>query len=249
MKLVFIAAIGDFRMRQGLAAKTFSQLRFLRETGLEILPLIVLDIASREDFERRYPREKAVFIEGYHKGSISSVLSYQHRLYTELRDRLSGQTFDYIYMRYPDSDWNLASFASKFSGKIVFEHHAKELEALAALCSGGPLPHKLHACLELISERTFSRSVLKHAAACIGVTEEIAIYEKARSGRPALAAAAIANGTDCSQFPLRTAPAFDGKQIRLLLVADIRPYHGLDRLLRSLSIYSGPFHFQLHVAG
>ena len=58
----------------------------------------------------------------------------------------------------------------------------------------------------------------------------------------------IGNGYNVGPTPLRNVPEFSNN-LDLLCVANVSPWHGLDRLIRGLAMYNGPPKVVLHIAG
>ncbi len=174
----------------------------------------------------------------------SSLLRPLHRrraYFAQAIELAERQSWDLIYFRYPFSDLALLRFVRRYPGKVVFEHQTTELDELGLRGGRG---------MKYYSERWLAPRVFRYAAGSVGVTEEIARYEKTRAaGVPDYPTAAIGNGFEVDSVPARQTPPFDGQTLDLLMVATFNPWHGLDRAIEGLARYRGGLKIHLHVVG
>ena len=154
------------------------------------------------------------------------------------------ENYDLLVMRYPimqGRGWR--SWFENCRIPIVLECHTfyhKELEyyfsnpALSRWVSRG--------------ESKNSKRVSQYISGIIGVTGEITEYYQNHFNTDH--AAVMANGCSVADFPVRTLEKGESDIIHLLFVASIfSPWHGLDRILKSLAEYSGPPRIRLSVVG
>lgn len=123
--------------------------------------------------------------------------------------------------------------------KIAFEYQSIEPQEMWSS------RHYLLAIFDLM----FGKARRKNVDAIVGVTDEITMYQLARSGNLSKPHITIGNGFDVASVPPRQPPAYTGDDLHLLCVANVSRWHGLDRLLRGLAAYSGTPKVTLHIAG
>lgn len=93
------------------------------------------------------------------------------------------------------------------------------------------------------------RYLIRSSDGIVGVTNEITQYKVSRSSDPKKPCITIGNGFDVASVSVRKPLPFAGNELRLLCVANVSRWHGLDRVLHGLAVYSGTFEVTLHVAG
>jgi glycosyltransferase involved in cell wall biosynthesis len=103
--------------------------------------------------------------------------------------------------------------------------------------------------LAVFFDRIFGKSIRKQSDVIIGVTDEITQYEITRTGNLEKPHLTIGNGFDAKSVPLKKTRSFDNNELHLLCVAKVGRWHGLDRILKGLAIYSGTPRVILHIAG
>ena len=91
--------------------------------------------------------------------------------------------------------------------------------------------------------------IRKQSDVIVGVTDEITQYEIIRAGNLEKPHLTIGNGFEIKSVPLKGSRSFDNIELNLLCVANVSRWHGLDRILRGLAIYSGTPRVILHIAG
>jgi hypothetical protein len=127
--------------------------------------------------------------------------------------------------------------------KVATIHHTKELEE--QLSAGS----RAGAWSRWGLERINGPRILSRVNGIIGVTDEIREYELARI-RKEKPSATVANGINVARVNKTGFVPFDGAALRLIFVAsDPSPWHGLERLVKSLFAYRGPVSIILDVVG
>lgn len=101
----------------------------------------------------------------------------------------------------------------------------------------------------IILEILYGRAIRTCTDAFVGVTDEITQYQLSRIKNGTKPHITIGNGFDVSSAPLRTAPEYNEEELCLLCVATVSRWHGLDRLLRGISMYKGETNLTLHIVG
>jgi len=124
---------------------------------------------------------------------------------------------------------------------FVSEHQTKEMEELA-LSLAGRIKIPL---LRLYEKRIFLRSV----DALVGVTTEIAEYERMRLGRT-IPIYVHTNGINVKLCTQAQYTPFTGDVMKLVFVGSATArWHGIDRLLRGIARYHGDVRIELHMVG
>ena len=242
MKMLFLSLADDLAHFLGVGRKIRSQLYWLNQLGVETQGyMYYLTSPELEEAVRgESPYLQTIQVKWPSRMPLLYQLKKRSLYFQKVRQLLSEQSFDLIYFRYPLSDWQLLKLVKQYPGKIVFEHQGMELEEIQSR-GGGFLRTSL--------ERWMAPYVFKYTGGSVAVTREVAHFEKHRSRFRDLPTATISNGFDVALVPQRKAPAFDGKNLNLLLVANVHLWHGLDRLVQGLAEYSGPLTIQIFVVG
>jgi hypothetical protein len=138
---------------------------------------------------------------------------------------------DIVVMRYGTANLFTGSLMRRF--KFVFEHNTKEVEQLAMNYSGVQRSGWEKASVYW-QEKYFAPRILCRAAGLVGVTHEITSYELQRA-RCTIPAITIANGIDTARCRVSQTGQYNGGTLHLLFLAGVAaPWHGVDRLLKSI---------------
>jgi hypothetical protein len=152
--------------------------------------------------------------------------------------------YDIVVLRYPRVD-DLAcrGFYESLGHKIITEHHTNEVFQL--LHSWKLDPSFL---LRFILENKNASPMLSRVAGLIGVTDEIRKLELEKSGpKPS---AVISNGISTDDVEFTSFTPYDGKKLKMIcIVSAFAPWHGLERLLSGLRLYSGSVHVAVCLLG
>jgi len=156
--------------------------------------------------------------------------------------------YDYIILRYCNGDPSGKDFFSKY--KILSEHHTQEVpEYQSHLKSKLPIYDKISRRFRLKLEQAYGPAMLQQAKGIIGVTSEIAEYELGRISNE-IPAATIPNGITVNKITKTGFKKFDGKQLDIVfVVSSYAPWHGIERLIRSIDMYTGSVNVNLHIIG
>ena len=149
---------------------------------------------------------------------------------------------DIIIYRY-DTAYIPASFnPKKVKPNILFisEHHGKEIEELHLTFPGW---------LRLPFQKIRTRKLFKNIDAVIGVTSEIAKYEREKAKRE-IPYFVLTNGIDVEKYPVKKYSESNGDVLKMLFVSSIiAKWHGVDRLLAGMRNYEGNVRLELHIVG
>ena len=141
---------------------------------------------------------------------------------------------DMVYLRYFAFNQYTVKFMERYGDRVVFEHHTIEPSELEGK--------------EREDDLLFGPKILGMAAGCVGVTQEIAAFESNRAEGGPIPCLALGNGIDPNSVPpLKFDLPKDA--IHLICAANFSAWHGIDRLLRGMALYSGKERFILHLAG
>jgi glycosyltransferase involved in cell wall biosynthesis len=172
---------------------------------------------------------------------IVDRLSQEYSVNNVLKETIKKlQSGDILYMRipYPFSFTSRLLKKSRLC-KIVIEYQTKE-----------PLEYRMNGkYLYIILDFLFGDAIRRYSDAIVGVTDEITLYQLARSGDPCKPHITIGNGVDVDAVKIRTLPGYPENELHLLCVANVNRWHGIDRLLRGIAEYKGSANVTVHIVG
>ncbi len=179
------------------------------------------------------------------EGFSNRLLSVLHR-YSCISKHIDADRYDLLVLRYSGGDFSLFSrFFRDNAGKIVTEHHTKELPE--AYTYGTTFPQK---AVTLFMERFLGPRMIKRCAGLIAISDDVKEYEVQRAG-VSIPACTIPNGVLVEDVPFSRHASYNGEVLKLLCIANsFDAWHGLDRVLAGLKNYSAqkPF-LNLRVVG
>ena len=169
-----------------------------------------------------------------------------------------AKNYDKIFMRYPYySDKHCYKLFKKY--RMAVEHNDIEESVLLLeikdIYRGIPFSFKPgffidvldRVILPYVSEKWYSKHILKKISFGACVTNEIAEYEKKKC--PGYKTLVITNGIDISKTSLRNKQKTD-KIIRCFLLAGYTAHwHGIERILSGINTYKTPEDFEIHLIG
>jgi glycosyltransferase involved in cell wall biosynthesis len=121
--------------------------------------------------------------------------------------------------------------------KIITEHQSFEYHELV-----NQKRYHLAFC-----EKLFGKKCLHNVYGAVGVTKEIAEYEKSRSSKFKIAV--VPNGIDVSSYPIKKRSTYDSKNgLDVLFVGAVSDWHGIDRFIKGMSISQAKT-LRLHIVG
>jgi len=148
---------------------------------------------------------------------------------------------DAVILRYPKLPFGGLRFLKRVGVPVITEHHTDELAEI--LGDGSPL-RRAAAAFETFLRRRF----LGRVAGYIGVTPEIT--RGLRKECPGVPGKMLANGIQVTTVPFEGFHAYDGGELRMIMVAsEFFYWHGLERLLTGMLRYSGSASFRLILLG
>lgn len=172
---------------------------------------------------------------------IGKAVQLAFRRYAVLAKHTDLERYDRIVLRHvKGGHLSYLSFFRQYPGRVVSEHHTKEIPEIWAerggLCS-------------LLGEAFLMPRILDRCVGIIGVTNDIREYQCGRLKRH-IPSATISNGVNVDDEWLTGFRPFDGRRLDLIFVAaEFRPWHGLDRLVTSLGQYRGQVMITVRLVG
>lgn len=236
-KIMYIALQSAKRNSLGVLKKISLHAKAMSEAFGE--DFLGCHVAGKVELEHRPPFLAETPFFSYHEIHAGGLFDLRKKQVHLLLDVIRKKRPHIVYCRYPLAcPISLHFFRGirKMGAQIITEHQSKELPELLMLGK-----RAIH-----LSERLFGKTLLRQVDAVVGVTGEIAAYEKGRA--PHLETLCIPNGFDAEAVPLRKAPP-SSDELRLLCVASVSRWHGLDRLVRGLAEYEGPLPVKLDIVG
>ncbi|WP_301662766.1 glycosyltransferase family 4 protein [Methanoculleus frigidifontis] len=227
----------------GVSKKMIAQIRSLQSLGVDAKIFSFRDRAGLEPGEVTpdqifYSRPKTACDPGM---TLGALLRRDICINQALRDlfALLGPT-DVIYCRVPPlSISTIRSLQRPRSCRLVVEFQCIESRER---WSSGEYLIALHDIL-------FGRILRRKIDGIVGVTDEITAYQVKRAGSSSIPHVTIENGFAVDSVPQRDAPAMRDGELRILCVANVSRWHGLDRLIRGIAACSGMPGIALHIAG
>lgn len=233
MDILYNVYIGDYNSAKtiGVKQKVISQAKALNDLGCNcyLKLLTTSDIRGGIVFEDNFKYEIQPL-------KIKNVLLRRKEIFNIFYKNTVSKNFDLIYIRYPLATPYFINYLKKVysKNKIIIEHQAIEKKELMIAISANNI-------LKYISEVYYHRKIKEYISGIVTVTKEIEEYQKKIVGSK-LRSIVIGNGVDINTVPLRR-KWNEEKNIKILFVGNISPWHGLDKLIVGLSqlnfVYKG----------
>ena len=170
------------------------------------------------------------------------------RRYSLISRSVDLDKYKYIILRYSGGDATGVHFFSKFS--VVSEHHSLELpEFRSRLQAKLPGYIRFLKKIRMNLEQKYGYEMLGLAKGIIGVTREITNYEINRAEN-IISSATVPNGIRVKQIPKTGFKKFNGRNLDLVCLANsFAPWHGIERIMKSMALYKGQVRIKLHAIG
>jgi len=168
--------------------------------------------------------------------------------YNLIRRTVNLDVYDLFILRYPKADFSGIRFFNK--NNVITEHHTDELSELKALLkTTKSLKNALIILMKYINEVLFGKKILRKCKGIIAVTDELRMIEETKALFK-VPGVTISNGINVNNTVMTGFKKFNGKDLDLVFVANsLAPWHGIERLMQSMSYYKGPVKIKLHVVG
>ena len=218
MKILFLTYHG-FEEASGISKKMLAQIKGLRQNGHDV-HLCYYDITSQGD-HCRYVDDQ--IIKNYGKGRWATIR--QRMEYGCIYDYCKQNNIQFVYVRcfMNASPFNIRLFRRLHTAgiKSVMEiptyPYDKEMEIL-------PFKYRF----EHVFDKIFRRKLASYMDAIVTFTDEKEIF-----GQRTIC---ISNGVDFDSIPLHGPLSFSN-ELHLIAVAEVHPWHGIDRLIKGLGEY------------
>ncbi|MCB0489356.1 MAG: hypothetical protein R2820_08835 [Cyclobacteriaceae bacterium] len=245
MQILYLAIEGS---SSGVRKKLKDKIDFIRSEGCNI-DLVCVTSSQLAQLQVDYKRiiVNDSFSRFFGKKRILwrvSVFVEQWEFYQAILKYLRNREFDLILFRYPGADFFLWIFSIVYGQRVVFEHNSIELEELRLRKSESFWYRYFY-----YSEKWFGSIVRKYVRGFIGVTNEITQWQTSLSKGNHLHTT-ISNGINVDRVNLRVGKPFDGSILNLLFLAGSEaPWHGVDKLIRSINLYNGKVEIHCFITG
>ena len=242
MKIIFVKIhIGG--PNTGLTKKIFGQIQNLTDLGVDAKLVLITDDKNK------YPQlDYLECIEiknigcSYSLLNIVEIINRQRTIGRILKKNIQTlDNSDILYFRFPFPTFFLPLniFKKNRTCKIVSEHNKIEWREFFF--------SKNYSFL--LYDFLFGKIVRNQLDGLIGVTDEIVQYEIRKSGNTNIPHMTISNGINVQEYPLKKFAPFVENELNILCLAKVSPWHGWDRLLQGLSLYTGTVKIRLHIVG
>ncbi len=165
--------------------------------------------------------------------------AFKMRVIEEIIDLNS---YDKIYLRYPLLDFSSLSYAKKYGHKTITQHHTKELNEI--------LKYKINPLfkgMQYLLEKFLAPSFFTHISGLTAMSDDVIEYEVKRTEFKGKIFR-FSNGIDSSRYTASPIYSDLKKSLNMIFIAsNFSSWHGLDRLLSSLSNYGGATDIKLYI--
>jgi hypothetical protein len=220
----------------GIENKLVEQANAAKNLGLNIDYIILNE-------EKEFQVDNLIYKKiTYPKNTLKMKIMKRFFKFSLINDSIDLSEYDAIVIRYPrpiSYDWK--KFIDQYPNKIITEHHAIALPETISKITIGNL-------LNFVQEYLNSKKLKSQAIGLIGVTNEISREESRRN--MTLKIQTVSNGIDVTKVNFTKFIPFDGKSLTMTIVAsEFAPWHGLDKLLKSLLVYDTHIIIVLNLVG
>jgi glycosyltransferase involved in cell wall biosynthesis len=170
------------------------------------------------------------------------------RKFSLIEKSIDLSKYDLVILRYPLADRSYGEFIRKY--RVISEHHSDEVSELRSTVFGqSPLYLKLLALVRLALEVKYGHPYRERCSGIVAVTDELREKETRGIGAK-IPSLTIPNGIDVEAVAKTGFRKLDGQEFNLVFVGSrSSPWHGLERVITSVSRYSGPYALRLHIVG
>jgi len=229
----------------GVEKKPLHQAVAVRNLGIEYFDIYVLNPHKTETVQGVHYVKFDGFSPPLHY--IDFVFKHNFNRYSVL-DAIPLETYDYIILRYEKADRSGVKLCKNH--QVITEHHTNEYHELVGEGkSSNSYLIKLLKGLRAWMEKKYASQMLSEAAGIIAISQDVIDVQMQKINAP-VQHIAIPNGIGVAQTKQTGYRTFDGHELNIVFPASHdNPYHGVDRILRSLDAYNGQVKITLHLAG
>lgn len=242
-KLMFLVHFGNIVKSSGIIEKIITQSTVMHEEGLLYKTFILYNKDQVNDIKKYNVYDYISFVPYENQNGTNKIQKFKnandiYKKYEEICEN-EKNNYDLIYMRFNPIFPGFIRLTKKYKGKFVFEHNSIELTEFKANKS----------VYNVVMSYIFDKSIRKNAFGFVAVTDQIYKYQKSLYGQ--INGICIPNGIDVYKYDVRRTPKYDGKNINLLFVGNIRYWHGLDRIMNAIAKYkkNGKRNIHLTICG
>ena len=163
--------------------------------------------------------------------------------YRNLSSIINIASYDLLVIRYVGADLSAIRLVSQFPGKIIFEHHTKEIAELKTRTLNPVLKWS-----QICNDYLLPRFMAKKLAGVCGVTQDILTYQQQRYCHNGLVYVVFPNGLDPSTARL-SVPSAGGCTRFTFVASNFSDWHGFDRLLSSIRRYHAADRICVNIVG
>lgn len=241
-KVMFIIHFGDLKKSSGIIEKVYNQSTAMHKLGIHYKTYILYKAEQESDAKSfkhsdyiefvplKFFKKEKTFIKNYI--IINKIFNEYKRICLMEKDK-----YDYVYLRMNPLYPGFIKFVQALNNKIIFEHNSIEKEEYIANKQNN----------KVIMSKLFDKYIRKRAKGYVCVTKEIYNYQKGLYTNQK--GVVISNGINVKSFQLRTLPVYDQKNLNMIFVGNIRYWHGVDRIVKSLQNYEGDAIITFNICG
>ena len=233
MRVCYMAVYDD-NTKSGVSKKILSQVSSLKNLGVDI----TLALLARTPINS-LPSYAKVHI-GHFPPFKNTLEKFCYMYETANTTKELSKRFDLIYIR----DLTPTPFLTYV---LRMKRHAKVVFEIQSIAENEA--KLLSSWLKLILCKIFYPLIIKNADGIVGVTKEITAHYSNMGKMPLEFTRTIGNGIDTRNYEIRTPPIYSGDCLQLLFVAQVAPWHGIDRLIKGLHAYKGNTNIILNIVG
>lgn len=241
-KILFIIHFGNINKSSGIISKIINQSIAMHNLGIHYKTYILYKESEKNDVANfKYPEYVEFIPLEFYKKEKSLIKNYIiiQKIYFEYIKicEKNKNSYDYIYVRMNPIYYGFLKFIYKYKGKLIFEHNSMEKDEYRAN----------KAFYKVLKCNIFDKMIRKNAFGYVCVTKEIYDYQKKlyKNNKGII----ITNGIDVDSYKKKKSIKFDGKNLNMIFVGNIRYWHGLERILIPLSKYDKDIKITFNICG
>jgi glycosyltransferase involved in cell wall biosynthesis len=239
MKIAHINMIFSKGKMSGVEKKLIDEARAMSKKGIDVYLL---------------NREKNAYENNIHYINMDNIsvqnifLELYMRMfkYAVIESLIDLSKYNFFILRYTLVDFSAFSFSKKYKNKIITEHHTKELKEIKVQDIKEPFK-----TVQFLLEKYTAKYFFKNIYGVIGISSDVINAVKKRIGIVNVKSFVLSNGIPLDENLDNNTPYVkDFDTINFLFVASVfQEWHGFERLIRSLTRYSGINPINIHVVG
>ncbi len=244
-KLIFLIHFNNIKNSSGIIEKIFNQSKNMNKLNILYKTYILI---SKDDAKNIgvFPKVSYIefvpvnFLADKRKHQFLKLLKCINRTYQEYVNICKKEinNYDMIYVRYNPLYPGFINFVKNFRKKIIFEHNSIEIEEYKSNKSK----------LKVIFSKMFDKKIKNLALGYVCVSSQIFNFQKKIYNKN-ISGILITNGIDVKKYKIKEVPKYDGKNINMIFVGNIRYWHGIERILEGIEKYNGKTNIIFNICG